>query len=436
MIKIKPNHINSLQIFHLLRYAANILLSVLFAKSYLSTKEIGIYESFIFYFSIFTFFWLTGLIQSILSLNKKGAKQEYLQILFFNGFILSLMFSLLTGLISFLFFPDLFSTETTKLNILFVAYLILTPSTWLVEYIILLNEQYKKLIIYGLLNFTLQIVLIGIIPILNLPFIWIFYGMLLIVIIKWFILSFIMIKQWFSKIFSWQIICQILINSWPLMITAVLTSSAVLIDGLLINIKFDESQFAIFRYGAKEFPLFLLIATSFSNSLLTRFPIGGDINPVLTEIKHESDKMIKTLFPISIVLLTISQHIYPLVFSTDFLESYKIFDIYLLLVVSRFVFPQTIFIGLQKTSFVLKAGFLELIINIISSIILIQYYGIIGVAYGTIIAFYAEKLLLMYFAKNKLSIKPEKYINVKTLFIFSSTLWLIFILKNLIYQSN
>lgn len=432
MIKIKPNHINSLQIFHLLRYAANILISVFFAKSYLSTKEIGIYESFIFYFSIFTFFWLTGLIQGILSVNKKGDEQKYLRSLIFNGFILSLVFSLLSVLLSLLFLPGLFSTETSELSMLFVGYLILTPSTWLVEYIILLNKQYKKLIIYGLLNFIVQIILVGIIPILSLPFIWIFYGMLLIIIIKWIILSFILIKQWFSKIFSLQISKQILINSWPLMITAILTSSAIFVDGLLINLKFDESQFAIFRYGAKEFPLFLLIATSFSNSLLTRFSVDEDIRPVLNEIKHESGKMIKTLFPVSILLLIISQHIYPLVFNPDFLESYKIFDIYLLLVASRFVFPQTIFIGLQKTSFVLKAGFLELVINIISSIILIQYYGIIGVAYGTIIAFYAEKLLLIYFAKNKLQIEPSKYINVKILFIFSSVLWFIYILKNLI----
>lgn len=431
MIKIQPNHINSLQIFHLLRYGANILISVFFAKSYLSMKEIGIYESFVFYFSIFTFFWMTGLIQSILSLNKTAGEQKYLRILIFNGFILTLVFSLLTVLSSLLFLPDLFSYEKNKLAGLFASYLILTPSTWLIEYIILLNKQYGKLILYGVLNFMLQIILVGTIPILGLPLIWIFYGMLIITIIKWFILSFILFKP-FSVTISWQISKQILINSLPLMITAMLTSSAVFIDGLLINIKFSESQFAIFRYGAKEFPLFLLIAISFSNSLLTRFSIGKDIGPVLSEIKHESGKMIKILFPVSILLLIISHYIYPVVFNPDFYESYKIFDIYLLLVVSRFVFPQIIFIGLQKTSFIVKAGFFELAINIISSLLLIQYYGIVGVAFGTIIAFYAEKLLLIYFAKNKLGIEPAKYINVKTLFFFSIALWFIYIIKNLI----
>ncbi|MEN8120486.1 MAG: polysaccharide biosynthesis C-terminal domain-containing protein [Bacteroidota bacterium] len=431
MIKIQPNHINSLQFFHLLRYAANILISVLLAKSYLSTKEIGIYESFLFYFSIFTFFWLTGLIQGILSINKKEGDQKYLRILIFNGFILSLVFSLLTVLLSLLFLPDLFSTETSELTMLFVVYLILTPSTWLIEYIILLNKQYRKLILYGLLNFILQIIMVGMIPIIGLPLFWIFYGMLVVTIIKWFILSYMLYNR-FSESISLKISKQILKTSWPLIITAILTSSAVFIDGLLINLKFDESQFAIFRYGAKEFPIFILMATSFSNSLLMRFSGTKEINPVLHEIKHESGKMIKTLFPVSIILLLISQHLYPLVFNPDFLESYRIFDIYLLLVVSRFVFPQTIFIGLQKTDFVLKAGFLELVINIISSIILIQYFGIIGVAYGTIIAFYFEKILLIYYAKNKLQIEPSKYINVKILFFFSTLLWLIFILKNLI----
>ncbi len=431
IIKFKVNHINSLQIFQLLRYVANILISVFFAKSYLSTKEIGIYESFIFYFSIFTFFWLNGLIQSILTLSKKAESKKKLIVLTFNNLIIVLIFSVLSSLFVLLFLPEQFFNKTSELNLLFALYLFLTPSTWLIEYIILLNKKYRILVLYGLLNFMLQLLLVGLIPIFHFPFIWIFYGMIIIMIAKWLILSLFLFDA-IAKTFSWQIIQQILNNSWPLVLTAILTSSAVFIDGLIISIRFDESQFAVFRYGAKEFPLFLIMATSFSNSLLTRFSAKNEMSAVLNEIKYESRKMIKILFPVSILLLIISQYIYPLVFNSDFYESYKIFDVYLLLVVSRFVFPQTIFIGLQKNKFVLKAGFLELIINIISSIILIRYFGIIGVAFGTIIAFYAEKIILIYFVNKNLAIKPAEFIDTKMLFIFSIILWLVFIFKNVI----
>ncbi|OQY02964.1 MAG: hypothetical protein B6I20_05995 [Bacteroidetes bacterium 4572_117] len=427
-IKISPNRINSLQIFQLLRYAANILISILFAKSYLSTYEIGEYESFIFYFSIFSFFWLTGLIQTLLSLSNNCKSEKDVKTLLFNGFALSLMFSLLMVILSLLFLQNLFPDKDKGFTVLFLIYLLLAPSTFIIEYVILLDKQYKKLIIYGAFNFIIQILLVAIPPIIGLNLLWVFYGMLAVVFIKWLVL-FLLWNKNKTLAFSLLYVKQIFLNSYHLMLSATLTSSAVFIDGIIIKSQFDANQFAIFRYGAKEFPLFLLVVTAFSNSILTSFTNNDGYTKVLNEIKTGSSKMIKNLFPVSILLILISQYIYPWVFSPDFFESHKIFDIYLLLIVSRFVFPQTVIIGMQKPNLVLKAGIVELCINIISSLILIRYYGIIGVAFGTVIAFYSEKLLLVYMVNKKLGVAASKFIDLKNLLVFSVVLWFLYFAK-------
>ena len=55
---------------------------------------------------------------------------------------------------------------------------------------------------------------------------------------------------------------------YPLIISALLGSSAQYIDGILVLNRFDDATFAIFKYGAKEFPMVILLANAFSNSMI------------------------------------------------------------------------------------------------------------------------------------------------------------------------
>ena len=65
-----------------------------------------------------------------------------------------------------------------------------------------------------------------------------------------------------------------------------------------------------------------------------------------------------------------------------------------MLIVSRLVFPQTILIGLQKNKAIMVASFLEIILNVAFSILFMQFWGLAGVAYGTVCAYAFEKLIL------------------------------------------
>lgn len=70
----------------------------------------------------------------------------------------------------------------------------------------------------------------------------------------------------------------------------------------------------------------------------------------------------------------------------------------------------------------------ELIINFISSYFLMIKFGIIGIAVGTLIAFYAEKTLLIVFVKRNLKVNLNEYLAVNRWIIYSLVLFLVYFL--------
>ncbi len=138
------------------------------------------------------------------------------------------------------------------------------------------------------------------------------------------------------------------------------------------------------------------------------------------------------LFPFTILLMLTSKWLYPIVFNAGFLKSANVFNIYLLLIVSRMVFPQTLLIGMRRTGILLFASATEILIAVILGLILIRPFGINGVAYASVIAFFCEKLILIGYNYIFLKINPKEYISIRPLVLYSTLLSGIFILVKFI----
>jgi Na+-driven multidrug efflux pump len=115
-------------------------------------------------------------------------------------------------------------------------------------------------------------------------------------------------------------------------------------------------------------------------------------------------------------------------FSPDFLRSADIFVVYLLTILSRLLFPHTILMGLKKTRAVLIVAIIEVILNITLSFWLVNHYGTVGVALGTIIAYFVAKVILVIYNYFRMGISPVEYIPVKWYIIYSIALGTVFIL--------
>jgi O-antigen/teichoic acid export membrane protein len=101
------------------------------------------------------------------------------------------------------------------------------------------------------------------------------------------------------------------------------------------------------------------------------------------------------------------------VFTDLFAESLPLFQAYLFVVVSRLLFPVPVLTALGYTRLLLFFGLLELIINVVLSILLVPTFGLIGIIWATVIAYLVDKICLMAYLKYRTGITPDRYTDWK-----------------------
>ncbi|RIH66296.1 hypothetical protein D1164_05125 [Mariniphaga sediminis] len=414
-----------LQAFQLIRFGTLLLISIVFTKSNLSTGAIGDYEIFLFVASLLCSFWINGLIQAFLPLfrnNKTFQKNEGKSPEIFNVFVFISLLSLLT-IIALLVFKDLLSktlsaTDTIPYFNLLLVYIFLSSPSFLIEYIYLLKNRPGWILRYGFITFSLQFILISALAVFGGSMELCIKGLVVVSGIR-FIWLLLLIKKYASPRFSLPFIKEHIHFAYPLVISTLLGSSAHYVDGFLVLNKYDAATFAVFRYGAKEFPLVLLMANALSTAMIPEFSGKEKFAAALASLKSKSARLMHLLFPVSILFLLFSSWLYPRVFNANFTESAVIFNIYLLLIISRLVFPQAILTGLKKTKIVMYASLAELIVNISLSVLFIHFWGIEGIAFATLIAYAVQKIIWIAYLKLKCGVLPGKYIPVTLLTVYS-----------------
>ncbi len=420
-VNFRITQISALQIFQLLRFSTLMLIGVVFTKSALSTSEIGQYETFLFLAGAVSFFWLNGLIQGFLPTSGQHSADGKSPLLF-NVFYLMTAFSVLAVFFVLIFQHTisgklLHGSEIPFLNYLLIYILISSPAS-LVEYIYLIKNQGHKMLIYGAFSFGLMFLLVVLPPVFGYGIEYSIAGLILSSAFRFVWLLVLLIRN-SSPALDFVFIRKHLKRAYPLVFSMLLSGSGQYIDGFIITSYFDDATFAVFRYGARELPLVLLLANAFSSSMLPGFSDREKLKSNLEKIRLNSQKLGFWLFPLSGALMLMSHWAFPVIFNVRFADSATIFNIYLLLIVSRLLFPQTILIGLQKTKAILWASFLEIAINVALSLWFLQFWGMAGVAYGTVCAYLFEKIFLMVNVRKNCGYPIGEYLNVKQHVLYS-----------------
>lgn len=403
-----------------------LLIGVLLAKMQVPLATIGIYESTLFLSSICTFFWVSGILNSTLSVYPNKSEEEKKSFLFNIGIILTI-FSVITtaaaGAYLFLTKQNMVADESIKLAI--IIYILINTPTYFNEYYLLLTEQKNRLISYGIIGFILNVAAVIIPVYLTGEIIYSIYGLILFSALKLLLFAGIITRNTIHQIDKSQIIL-FLKSASPLIISILISGSADYIDSWLVVTYFGQEKFAIFRYGAKELPLSLILANSMSTAMIPILSSGQNVKDNFGRLIKESKLLMNWLFPVTIMLLLTSKFIYPLIFSESFSESSEIFNIYLLLIISRMIFPQSIMMALNAKREIFHTAILEILINITASYLLMLKFGIQGIAYGTVIAFFMEKLILAMLLKSK-GIEIQEFTPVRLWAGYSSLMILTYI---------
>jgi O-antigen/teichoic acid export membrane protein len=437
-IKLIDN-ISGLQLFQLMKPVIFLIISIVFTKSHLSRAEIGQWEMFMFIAGLITFFWVTGLIQSLLPLyhrnktyRKIGDNGTSKSPEIFNAFLLLCFFSLLVFALGhgvknhFSVFN--FSGNVPYLNLL-LLYVLLNSPVQLIEYIYLLNNRAYRIFQYGLYTFSAQLLFVIVPLILEQDIIWSIYGLLAITAVRW-IWLIILLRRYTEMKISVDFMKEHLYLATPLILTTLISGSAQYTDGVIVSAVYrDPAMFAWFRYGAKEFPLVLMLANGLSNAMLPEFSTRERMRESLAKIRAKSKRLMHILFPAAMLMMIFSRWLYPRMFNSEFHKSADVFLIYSLLIIPRLVFPQTIIVGRKKTHITLIAAILELAVNIPLSLLMIKWgYNIVGVALSTVIVYIIGKAFLSGYLWVKMNIKPSEYIPLRVFAIYTILLGVVFVL--------
>lgn len=425
-MKNKLNSISAFQFYQLIRYATLILTGIIFTKTTITQTEIGEYETFVFIAGAVSFFWLNGLQKALLPLTStnKNTKSHI-----FSSFVVLQVFSIVAAVFLFFLQPLFSNFLLNGKNIpeiwLLLLFIIFGVPANLIEYFYIIKKQNNAIVIYSIVSFSVQLLLVALPVIFGHGISMALKGLVLSSVLRYLWLLIILISNHEIN-YSHTFVKEHLKLGGPLILATFLSGSAQFVDGFIVTSYFDEGTFAIFRYGARELPLAMLLANALSTAMLPDFANENQLKLNLEKLKQSVTRLSHFLFPLTAALLLITHPVFPVIFNPKFAESATIFNIYLLIIISRLLLPQTLLNGLQISKPIIIAALLELIMNVSLSLILVKYFGITGIAFATFIAYLFEKIYLTVQVKRKLQVRLHEYIPVKIYAFYSFAILAIF----------
>ena len=421
----------ALQIFQLQRLGAVVFTSILFAKSGLAVEEIGAYEMLLYIGTMFTFLWVNGLLQGIppvYSSLESTVRKVFIFNVFLVFFVISLALFLLLITGERWVVPFFTGQPVLPFFGLFCLYLLFNVPSLVVEYIYLLKEQPLYIVVWGGVAFGLQVAAFFIPVWLGMGLGKAFEMLAILAALKFFWTVWLVVQTGIFRI-NMLLLRRYLVFSGPLIANLIVGNLILLFDNWLVGWYYqDTAVFAIFRYGSREFPLATALATALATSMIPRLinaPREG-----LSELKTRTRRLMHFLFPVTIVLLFVTRPLFPIVFNPDFKKSAALFNIYLLLTASRVLLPNAIVLAKGFPAAILRVGIVELLLKIVLGFAFINAFGLHGLAWSVVLAFWLEKGALIWFLEKKQGLRTSEWLDVKWYSIYTVALLAAYLLSH------
>jgi O-antigen/teichoic acid export membrane protein len=406
--------ISAYQFFQMLRFSSLLIPGIVLAQAAYSKEDIGLLEAFLMTASSISFFWVSALFSSLLSQHQK--EENFLQ----YTWLLSLGCSVVAAFAVLVYFFLFRSPSFDPIYLVcLIVYLLTNNPAFSIENAMLLEKENKSLVTYGMLFFIVQMLCPIIIVSLHLPIQYLIFAIVLFSICR-FLFSFFKLFSKGNFTYHQKTMIFLLMAAAPLALSYLMSGAAEYVDAFIVTKYFGKGAFGVYRYGAREFPVFLLLANTLSISMIPG--IASNLTQGLSELKKRSSFLMHIAFPTMIVLVLCSKWIYPFVFNQAFAPAATYFNYYALLLICRLVFPQTILMALKQNKIVLISATIELFLNVSLSLVLLPSFGILGIIWATIIAYSVDKLFLIAYCKWRLKLDIKAFIPLKTLAGYSLVL--------------
>lgn len=401
--------------YQFVRLGSNIFLSVIFSRFFFESHQLSQYEAIILTISSFVFFWNAGFVRFFQSTYNNHDIQKH------NQFIHQLLnTSFIVGIFTALVFLLVIQTFDL-LSLLISCKIITSVVTNPLEYYNIAQKKYQK--VFLLINFYFFIFIFWTIyHYVNQHFDYMLVGWVVLDIIK-----LILLNNWFS--YRWRILEKpFFLSLIYLSLSAFLSGGVEYINSWLVKTYYSDLEFIIYRYGAREIPFSALLAYGLSASLTAQ--IRNQKLPFNT-VKNKITQLLHITFPITIVLLFVSKPLFQFLYGDTLLRSAKIFDIFLLLNISRVMIFDIFLLANQKHSFFLITSLIEILTVITISFIGINFHWKVEhMAFSIFIAYFVERVILAIKLKS-LNIKIEEFYPIQWWFFYTAIIIGVFFIKQI-----
>ena len=416
--------VRMLQWFMLCRHGGVLLSSVVIARL-LPLSEVGVFEMLMLCGYLLTFFWSEAMLKGFLAVEYES-EWPHPGISFFWLYIaigILIMGFLVAGQ-SFLL-PVLVDQKDLQGLLLFAFYQVFILPLWITPFIGLGRSG----MLFPLALFVLfGPALASLAGLLFLPGLHgVLAGLLGYAILG--IVCILVIHKPFRDLrirALWSLMWPV---TWPLMLYSLSTGLARSFDAWLVARYFDTTVFAVFRYGAREFPVVVAVAAGLSTAMIPRLRTME----ALSELRVRSIRLMHLCYPGVMVLMLCSTPLFVAIYGPEFRNSAYIFNIYLLLTLTQLIFPQSVVLARGGTRWLWYVSLAELTVNVVASLLLLSYFGLVGIAWGTLVAFIFEKILLLILVHKKYAIHFRDLMSFRIMMGYTFLLLLSFIVAAWIY---
>lgn len=417
--------VKAFQFANMLRQGSMFLTGVILAKSGFSNHDIGSYEYIYFFIATASFFWLNGLIQHYAANHARENREEFEKNITQILIGLTILFSII---ITILHISKLIHFAPGWYMLFMILFFFYVPSMFIDNVLLVRNDSFTQMIV-SLFFFFIHLAGLLIMVLISKDITHVLYLFIIISAIKFIILLYLTKAYKVNKSVPGNS-QRILMASLPFIGYFLVTGTAGIIDGWIIKLRFnDPAFFAMYRYGARDLPVIGTLAIGLSAAVLPKFAIS--LTDGILEIKNRSAKLMHFVYPTVIFVVAFSKDLFPLLFNRNFTETAFIFSIFSFITGARFLFPHTILIGLGESRFLFFNSIAELCINIGFSLLLSYYFGLSGIAMGTVIAYFYEKIAAAYYLYQIKGIKLSEYTPLGFYVLYNSLLVLIFVISQL-----
>ncbi|MDZ4838906.1 MAG: polysaccharide biosynthesis C-terminal domain-containing protein [Bacteroidota bacterium] len=410
------NSTRALQLNQILRFTAFIIGTIITARTLQNTELFEI-ETVLMLSSTVSFFWVAGLTGFFMA---SGNEVDELKSNIRNAFWCLVLFSLISHTLAVILIPSLYKVSLIKTGGYWV-YSFFTGISYLLEYYLYKVEKTKVLIwisiitnllyvacfslIYFQISLSICLWLLGIVGFIRLMCFAVYPGLTVL----------------FTQISTRQI-WKFIVASAPLMFTFLFSGSMPYVDGHIVRFYFNtNSDFLNFQYGARELPIISLLAGSLSSVMSRHINLYKVGSASIRAVKIRSLRLMRPMFAISILFVFITPLLFNLIYKNRFNDAPYIFIIYLLIAIPRLIFPQSIMVGLHNNKQLMTISVIEWVMNLVLSIILLQFIGLYGIALATVLAYIFDKVASIY-VLNRQGIRLKQYTPIKEFSLYSTLL--------------